>query len=155
MSYDVTEKQLDEQAILYREAKCEQSDLAKALGECLPSVFGYATGKGVTMVGPPFTRYLSFGPGLVHFQGGLPVLPGDTGEGEIQSGTLPAGEVAVTIHVGPYDGLGDAHAAVQKFLDDNDMTPGGAPWEIYLTDPGEVPNPEEWKTEVVWPIRGK
>jgi AraC family transcriptional regulator len=27
----------------------------------------------------------------------------------------------------------------------------GAPWETYLTDPAEVPDPAEWRTEVVYP----
>ena len=29
----------------------------------------------------------------------------------------------------------------------------GPPWEVYVTDPGEVPDPAAWRTEVVHPIR--
>lgn len=151
MSYDITQKQLEEQTVLYIEAKCEQSEIAQALGNCLPAVYGYAAKSGITMMGPPYARYPSWGPGLITIQGGMPVAPGSKGEGDIKLGKLPAGKAAVTIHTGPYDGLGDAHHAVQKWLDDNGFK-HGAPWEVYLTDPGEVPNPEEWKTEVVWPI---
>ena len=27
-------------------------------------------------------------------------------------------------------------------------------WEVYWTDPGEVPARAEWKTEVCWPLSG-
>ena len=29
---------------------------------------------------------------------------------------------------------------------------GGAPWEVYISDPGEVPDPAEWITEIVHPL---
>jgi AraC family transcriptional regulator len=97
-------------------------------------VFRYATERGIAMMGPPITRYTSWGPAMVTIQAGLPVAPGAEGEG------------------GPYDGLADAHAAVERWIDDNGLEPAGGPWEVYLTDPGEVPSPAEWKTEIVWPL---
>jgi AraC family transcriptional regulator len=54
--------------------------------------------------------------------------------------------------VGPYDGLRDAYAAIEQWMGREGYKPAGAPWESYVTDPGEVPNPAEWKTEVFWPI---
>ena len=30
--------------------------------------------------------------------------------------------------------------------------PGDGPWEVYLADPGRVPDPADWLTEVVWPL---
>jgi hypothetical protein len=26
------------------------------------------------------------------------------------------------------------------------------PWEAYLNDPADYPNPQDWKTEVCWPL---
>lgn len=40
----------------------------------------------------------------------------------------------------------------QTWLVDSGASPGGAPWEVYLTDPGEVPDPADWKTQVLLPI---
>ena len=153
MSYDIVQKQLSEQTFLHRARRCEPADIAKVLGDILPSVFRYATESGIAMMGPPITRYRSWGPALVSIEAGIPVAPGASGEGDIVAGTLPGGPAAITTHTGPYDGLGDAHAAVQRWIDANGLEPGDAPWEVYLTDPGEVPDPAEWKTEIVWPLR--
>ena len=66
---------------------------------------------------------------------------------------LPGGAAAVAIHEGAYDTLPDTHAAIERWLDANGLTSAGAPWETYLTDPGEVPDPKDWRTEVVYPLR--
>jgi len=29
---------------------------------------------------------------------------------------------------------------------------GGPPWEIYLTDPGERPDPQTWETQIILPL---
>jgi AraC family transcriptional regulator len=152
MTYDIVQKKLTEQTVLYRARRCAHGDIAKALTEILPSVFRYATERGIAMMGPPITRYTSWGPAMVTIEAGLPVAPGAEGEGDIAVGTLPGGVAAVTVHTGPYDGLADAHAAVERWIDDNGLEPAGGPWEVYLTDPGEVPSPAEWKTEIVWPL---
>lgn len=38
------------------------------------------------------------------------------------------------------------------FLHENGLKPAGPMREIYLTDPGDVPNPDEWKTQLIWPV---
>ena len=66
---------------------------------------------------------------------------------------LPGGWVAVTWHVGPYEGLPHAHHAIIDWLADTGHEAAGAPWEVYWTDPSEVPDPAAWRTEVFHPIR--
>lgn len=153
MSYDISLTTLDAQPFLFRAAQCEQSAIAETLGTCLGAVSAHVTRAGYTMVGPPLTRYVSWGPGLISLEAGLPVAPGANGEGDIQLGELPAGRAVTTVHTGPYDGLGDAHAAVEKWIAAEELEVAGAPWEVYLTDPGEVPNPDEWMTQIVWPVQ--
>jgi effector-binding domain-containing protein len=43
----------------------------------------------------------------------------------------PAGPVAVTTHLGPYDQLADVHAAVRLWAADNALTLAGPSWEVY------------------------
>jgi effector-binding domain-containing protein len=43
----------------------------------------------------------------------------------------PAGEVASTVHIGPYDRLGEAHSAVHAWCSANGRKIGQASWEIY------------------------
>ena len=52
-------------------------------------------------------------------------------EGEVHCIETPAGEVARTIHIGPYDRLGDAHDAVHAWCAAQNRRIGRASWEIY------------------------
>jgi effector-binding domain-containing protein len=57
----------------------------------------------------------------------------------------PAGTVAVVRHLGPYNRLGEAHAAVRTWSEATGRTLAGPNWEIYghwldawNTDPGSI-----------------
>jgi effector-binding domain-containing protein len=53
----------------------------------------------------------------------------------------PGGEVATAVHVGPYDRLGDTHAALRDWANRNRRTFAGKSWEIYgdwNDDPGKL-----------------
>jgi effector-binding domain-containing protein len=52
------------------------------------------------------------------------------GSGLIASAT-PAGTIATTTHVGPYQRLTDAHAAIRTFCKANGHACAGPNWEIY------------------------
>ncbi len=57
------------------------------------------------------------------------------------------------LHVGPYEDLHLAHRAAEKWLPENGLQSSGPAWEVYVTDPGDEPDPGKWRTEVV--IRSK
>lgn len=59
----------------------------------------------------------------------------------------------MTTHTGPYDKLTKAHAAIQMWIAEQGRVPAGAPWESYVTDPADYPDPADWKTEIFWPIK--
>ena len=52
-------------------------------------------------------------------------------EGNVQCIETPTGEVARTVHVGPYDRLGDAHNAIHAWCAANNQKIAQASWEIY------------------------
>lgn len=153
MSVTVTRKDLEPRIALVIRKKCAPSEVAQTLGACLPRVFAWATQHGVPFAGPPFTRYLPSGPGLLSVEAGLTIAVPSKGEGDIVATELPGGPCAVAIHEGPYDKLAETHAAVERWIDANKLESAGSPWETYLTDPGETPNPTDWRTEVVYPLR--
>jgi len=59
-------------------------------------------------------------------------------EGEVAPAETPAGEVAVAIHVGPYDRMKDTHDAIHAWRVANNRTFAGKSWEIY-GDPSDDP----------------
>lgn len=62
---------------------------------------------------------------------GVQVVRSFEGEGEVICTETPAGEVAMTTHVGSYAGLGAAHDAVHSWRVANGRQFGGYSWEIY------------------------
>lgn len=152
MNYDITIQSFEPTTLLCQSARCEHAAIAKSLGQILPAVYRHVTTAGIEMVGPPVTIYQQWGPGMVTIQAGIPVVPGVEGHGDIEVVVLEAGPAAVTIHTGSYDGLGDAYAAVEQYLHQVGRKPNGPVREVYLTDPGEVPNPDDWKTQIIWPV---
>jgi AraC family transcriptional regulator len=153
MPYSITTKQLSPQPVLVARRRVKQSEIAQAIGEALPLVFAYAQQHGIAVAGPPFARYPGMGPGLMTLDIGVPVaaLP-DASGAEVRSDTLPGGLAAATLHIGPYDKLPEAVTALGEWIAAQGLTPSGGPWESYVTDPGNYPDPKDWKTEVIWPV---
>lgn len=67
-----------------------------------------------------------------------PALDAFDGEDEVAFAHTPAGPVAWTLHVGPYDRLADAHGAIDAWRAAHGRAFAGASWEIY-GDPGDDP----------------
>jgi AraC family transcriptional regulator len=159
MPYEIKTEERSEQPILVVRRKVKRSEIAATIGSELPKVFLHAQRRGIAVAGFPITRYPETSQGMVTLETGMRVSQHDgawstnQGEGEVLAGTLPAGLVAVTIHTGPYDKLHDAYGALEEWIAANGHTLNGAPWEAYLNDPGDSPNPVDWKTEVCWPIK--
>ena len=158
MTYSITRKELSPQPVLVVRCRVTRSEIAKTIGEVLPRIFAYAQQHGIALAGLPFTRYSEMSHGLMTMEPGMriaapaaaPAQAAD--ESGVVMDALPGGPAATTLHQGPYDTLSEAYAAIERWIEAEGLTAGGAPWESYLTDPGEYPNPQDWKTEVVWPI---
>ena len=152
MSYQVEIRTVPSQHVLSIRAQCHVAELGAMLSEILPEVWRYIRKNGVAPSGPPFTRYHGFDNDRVDIEGGLPVPTPLAGEGRIVAGTLPGGPVATTVHLGPYDRLPDAHDALHVWIHEHNKNSAGPQWELYWTDPGLEPDPNKWKTELMWPI---
>lgn len=148
----IERREMPEQPFLFVHAKVARSEIAKAIAEGLGKVFPYAMKAGLPMAGPPTARYLTSGPGLLEMQVGVPIAVAAAGQGEVKAGELPGGLIAVAVHAGAYEQLGDTYAEMERWMEANRYRRGGAPWESYVTDPGEVPDVKDWRTEIYWPL---
>jgi effector-binding domain-containing protein len=106
---------------------------------------------GLEMAGFPLARYPVVGP-LMTIEAGVPLVEPATPEGEMQYCELPGGPVVFAVHGGPYDQLGDTHAAILRWMQEQKLRVEGPHWEWYVTDPGEHPNPADWRTHIYYPL---
>lgn len=135
--------------------------LAAFLDESFPKVFAHLESRGVQPAGAPFVRFdvIDMDRGL-EIETCIPVSEPVTGTDQVLTGVFPGGRYATLIHTGPYDGLVDANAALQRWADDQGLrfameeTEAGdrfdARVEVYLTDPAKEPDPKRWQTEVAY-----
>jgi AraC family transcriptional regulator len=158
MSYDVVKKELTAQPVLVVRKRIKRADIAATIGSVLPGIFQYAQQRGLALSGHPFSRYPQIGPGMVTIEPGMRISGGggtasSSDVEDVIEDTLPAGPAATTIHSGAYETLSQAYAALEVWIESHGFEAAGAPWEDYITDPAEHPDPKDWKTEVLWPIR--
>jgi AraC family transcriptional regulator len=127
-------------------------DIGMALPELLPRAFGWVMQNGGAVAGMPFVRYLEIKPGSFTIEAGVPTSTQMQGSGDVETGELAGGELAIGDHVGPYDQLAETGQAVARYLADQGRKASGSMWESYLTDPGQEPDPAKWRTEVCYPL---
>jgi effector-binding domain-containing protein len=66
-----------------------------------------------------------------HVEVGVELLVECPLTGRVVASSLPAGRVAMTVHRGPYTGLGAAHQAVQEWCVQRAVPLAGPRWEVY------------------------
>ena len=76
----------------------------------------------------------------------------ESGEANVKE--VPAQYVAFMVHKGPYDQMGQIFQKLSMWISQQGYEIAGPPQEVYYTRPDQLP-PEEWITEVRFPIKKK
>jgi AraC family transcriptional regulator len=109
------------------------------------------------LAGPPVVVYHDpeFTLESVDIEMVCPVAPGVKGPLATPAGrtlepcTVAGGEVAVIVHVGPYETLGESYQALAEWIGQHGYRMSGPPREIYLSSPTD-PGPPV--TEIRMPV---
>ena len=62
---------------------------------------------------------------------------------------------AVTVHHGPYSSLSEAYGALVRWIAEHGYETDDAPFELYIKTQFDSLPPEEWETEIYFPVRKK
>jgi len=85
---------------------------------------------------------------------GMPIAPGAAPVDPLKKGEFNHPKVAVCLHVGPYDKVGETYAKMMAFIDQNGWKVAGPAMEKYLNNPQMV-TPDKLQTELVLPVEKK
>ncbi|MGZ6255808.1 MAG: GyrI-like domain-containing protein [Candidatus Limnocylindria bacterium] len=137
----------------------DELDIGTLFGLHLGNVADRIADLGGTPAGPPYARYHEFGPERADVEFGIPVAApvsnlrplAECEPGEVGSGELPGGPAAITLHRGPYPGLGAAYDRLRDWIPAQGQAPGIGPWESYINTPAEVAE-DKLRTELIWPL---
>jgi DNA-binding transcriptional MerR regulator len=145
---DVTETK----ALVIKE-RVHQDEMSEVVPKDIAEVHAYVQELGLGFHGPPLCICPFPGDdGKLGAEIGWPVADDAPGRGRIELVTLPATRALVMRHVGPFTALGNSYRLMSEVMEENGLTSTGAPREIYVTDPEEVSDPNEYETLIVWPI---
>ena len=127
--------------------------------DVIPPLLDWLAAHGQAPSGPPFLRYLVIDMAAdMVVQAGVGVAVAVEADEHVVPDELPAGDYLTTVHVGPYDGLYDAtaallaHAGREGLHFDKHPSEAGEVWtsrlEWYETDPLEEADPARWVTRL-------
>lgn len=126
--------------------------LPQVVGRAYGAIMQYAGQLGAQPDGAPFVAYHNMDLTDLDMEIGFPFAQRLTGQGHILAGEIPGGKAAACLHVGPYDQLGAAYAALGEWMQAGGHMPAGVAYEFYLNDPQTTP-PAELQTQLVFPLR--
>lgn len=148
---EIEVKMVEEKQVAYISHKGPYDALPELFGE----VVGWVMMKGLQITGPPFGIYYNspeeVPPEELEYEVGIPFVGEAQEEGRIKIKKLPAQQVLSAMHKGPYDQVGPVFTALAEHAMKEGYEIVGAPMEIYLNDPMEVPE-SELLTEVQFSV---
>jgi effector-binding domain-containing protein len=106
----------------------------------------------ITPSGPPRFVYHALDEDAWTIEACFPVRDLQRAPQGLQLRHFDGGPTATTIHVGPYAQLGMAYRELAVWMENQGLTKGGPPFDIYLNDPNEVKDPAKFETELAWPV---
>ncbi len=143
---------------MYNTTAAKMEEVGLKMGPLMGQVMGFMNTQNIKQAGSPFTIYNQINPAQnsVIFSAAIPVKEKiNTPEGSpVLNGYMePVTAVKITLK-GDYKNLQETYSKGRKYLQQNGYTPHptATMFEVYTTDPGMVPNPAEWITEVYLPI---
>jgi AraC family transcriptional regulator len=147
----IERKELTPLPFLFVRRQASQSELSNTLAQCFGIVYPHCMKTGLELAGFPLARYPVLGP-LMTVEAGVPLVKAATPEGEMEYCELPGGPAVFAVHGGPYDQLGDTHAAILRWMQERKLRASGPHWEWYVTSPGANTVPADWRTHIYYPL---
>ena len=129
------------------------TELAAFFRSAIPHVIAEFARLGLVPAGPPTAVYRHEFNQKFDVTVGFPIA-GHTpvASTDLTTADLPAGPAVQVEHIGSYETLPAAYAALGTWFGTHRMQPPEVMWEEYLTGPGAVAE-SEYRTRVVYPLR--
>jgi AraC family transcriptional regulator len=152
MRYEISINEAQPQVVLMRHVVVDEIDLPSTIGATFDEAYGYLGRVGILPVGPPFIIY-HHGPDGLRWEADIcvPVIQEAANPtAGFEFTKIAGGLVVSTLHVGPYETVSTAYGAMADWTRQHGYEFVGPPREIYLSEPGVLP--DETETKVEWPV---
>lgn len=139
-------QRLQAQTIAVVRGTARGEEIGAFVGTAYGDVISALGAQGLGPVGAPIIRYsleAMDGGGQAEvfvLEAGFPCDPGFVGDSRVEVAALPEGDAVVAVHVGQWQELGEAYAAVEAHFAEHGLERTGDPWETYLDGPEADPH---------------
>lgn len=146
--YEIQLKEAPEQVLLSKRAKMSVEEFGRWYGELYEKIAREKlTVNGIVMA---IYHDQEFDPAYSDIEVAVGIEERDKAEY-----IMPAHLCATTVHKGAYSALPDAYGAVFSWMNANGWQMDGMPYEIYWKSHMDKLPPEEWETEIFFPVKKK
>jgi len=128
MNYEVTVQQVESQITAVVRRRARSHELAQVVPKACGEVWNFMKSSGQPRPGRHLALYLDC---EINLEVGVEAAQPFTGNDQLVCSSTPAGTVATTAHLGPYNHLGDAHTAIRTWCSDHGLVFAGPSWEVY------------------------
>jgi DNA-binding transcriptional MerR regulator/effector-binding domain-containing protein len=136
--------------LLYMRQMMSRDDYAFGYGKYFSRLYEKIATEKLTLLGTPITIYHSaeYNPAGNDIEFAIPVK-------ETVNGTrnLPGGLCAKSVLKGAYSELTSVYAKMREWIENEGYVMVKSPYEIYVTDPYQGSSPEDYVTEIYFPVK--
>ena len=85
----------------------------------------------------------------------MPCQSDKDGDKRVKKGETYAGKALKCTFTGPYEDTGQVHEFLHNEMGKRNMDYAGSPWEAYVIGPGDTEDPNQYVTEIYYPVKPK
>jgi DNA-binding transcriptional MerR regulator len=151
----VTHRQSPSVPVLRIAAQLARGEVGPWCDQTYPQLMAALSDLGIEPAGAPGATYSTdfFEQEAGEVAAFVPVRPDAVPPGDQRFTTLPARRVAVAVHSGPFADCDITYGALGGHVAEHDVALPDPIVEVYLVGPDQVDDPNQYQTEICWPIR--
>ena len=131
MTYEIRVEQVESRTIASVRRRSRIDQLSTVVPSGCGDVWNFIRSAGIADPGRNLAVYRNYDGAELDAEIGVEVASPFNSDGEVSCSATPAGTVATTVHLGPYNRLGEANDAILQWCRDNHRELAGPSWEIY------------------------
>ncbi|MBS4058474.1 MAG: SRPBCC family protein [Bacteroidales bacterium] len=127
------------------------TELSAKMEAGFTALFKKAEAQKGSITGAPFALYYNWDTAeQIHYRLGLPIM--ETKQLACDF-TQEGGKALMAVMKGSYDQFERYHNEIQLFAMENNLQFTGAPWEEYISGPGNTEDAANWETRIYYPVK--
>lgn len=128
------------------------SEITKVMGPTCAEIGRELQAQGIAPSGAWFTHHLQRPLEFFDFEVCFPVAKPVEAAGRVHPRLWPSMRVVRTTFHGNYAGLPAAWGELEQWMTSQALAAGSEFWEVYVVNPNDTANPQDWVTQLNWPI---